>query len=637
MEYRNCPACSNVLKDGDCPVCGYATSADYLVNRTLSPVSNMDLFERWAYSARREIRNGSWVPCLKEEQIVNLLQGRNAKETEYRLSSDGKQLLACLDQSNTPVVPVGVQEIGYGVFDSSKIRSIRLPQSLRVIGEEAFRASSLEEVFLPISLQEIRRSAFMKTQLQSVRIPGSVKRLGTSAFYGCENLQTVYIESGVTRIGFNVFSDCQNLRTVVIPDTVTSIEPNAFSRCPNVTICASEAWLANHPEFAGSANAGAAQDDPANEAQRAADPAASEAADFVLANQGRLLQQYRGNESHVEVPEGVEVIGYGAFDSSTVQTIRLPQSLRVIGEEAFRASSLEEVFLPISLQEIRRSAFMKTQLQSVQIPGSVKRLGISAFYGCEKLQTVVLKSGVEAIGANAFSDCPRLETIVIPDTVTAIENDAFYECPNLTIHASETWFAAHPAFKGTAGGKESGRVADFVIDGQEPVLLRYHGTASRVVVPYGVREIGWSAFEGSPVSSVTLPDTVRIIGEEAFRGAPLEMISIPESVREIRQYAFLYTKLQNVVIPRSAQYIGRGAFQGCTKLEYVTVQPGAGEVHTDAFAGCEQLKLIEIPDSLSFSGDPGFGGNARFGPLRQLKLSASEHWKEKHPEFAPWF
>ena len=59
-------------------------------------------------------------------------------------------------------------------------------------------------------------------------------------------------------------------------------------------------------------------------------------------------------------------------------------------------------------------------------------------------------------------------------------------------------------------------IKDFEI--VDSVLVKYHGNGGSVVVPDGVKRVGFSAFEEcKTLTSITIPDSVTVIDSEAFR------------------------------------------------------------------------------------------------------------------------
>ena len=92
------------------------------------------------------------------------------------------------------------------------------------------------------------------------------------------------------------------------------------------------------------------------------------------------------------------------------------------------------------------------------------------------------------------------------------------------------------------------------------VLEKFHGEGGEVVIPAGVRAIGFSAFEGcTGLTSVVIPEGVTEIGKDAFRGC---------------------CNLTSVTLPRSMETIAYKAFRGCGALNSVTIR----DIHFDSEA-----------------------------------------------------
>ena len=139
--------------------------------------------------------------------------------------------------------------------------------------------------------------------------------------------------------------------------------------------------------------------------------------EIVHENGQTILKKYTGSGSveNVTIPEGVTVIGDGAFsDFFSLSSVVIPQGVTKIGERAFASCR---------------------SLKSVEIPESVTEIGYMAFINCNSLTTLVIPEGVMKIGNLAFNGNISLTSVEIPESVKEIEGSALCECPNLTIYA----------------------------------------------------------------------------------------------------------------------------------------------------------------------------------------------------------
>ena len=60
---------------------------------------------------------------------------------------------------------------------------------------------------------------------------------------------------------------------------------------------------------------------------------------------------------HFKVPEGIEVIGYGAFMYSDIDYVDLPEGLTTINKKAFYYSKILCIDLPSSVKKVKKKAF----------------------------------------------------------------------------------------------------------------------------------------------------------------------------------------------------------------------------------------------------------------------------------------
>ena len=139
----------------------------------------------------------------------------------------------------------------------------------------------------------------------------------------------------------------------------------------------------------------------------------------------RLLAFADGHGSIYTVPDGTQVIGYGAFRGAT---------------------ALTAVVMPKSLRQIEHSAFLDcSSLTQVAVPHGVTTIGTSAFNGCTSLSSVDLPATLTELGYNAFYNVPTLSTLNVkattpPTCLTHIDSHTYqYSEPFITDHYSNVW------------------------------------------------------------------------------------------------------------------------------------------------------------------------------------------------------
>lgn len=145
--------------------------------------------------------------------------------------------------------------------------------------------------------------------------------------------------------------------------------------------------------------------------------------DFVIINDILLL--YRGSNTEVTIPEGIRIIGFGAFQyCDFIKNVDIPFGVREIGLSTFEGcESLEEI----------------------NLPDSVEIIDAYAFYGCKNLATLSVPKNIY-IGQNAFAETKWMDdyqgdfvilsnnlltykgndsSITIPDSVKTVCTNAF--------------------------------------------------------------------------------------------------------------------------------------------------------------------------------------------------------------------
>ena len=586
-------------------------------------------------------------------------------------------------------IPDSVTVIGGGAFGGcTSLTSITIPDSVTVIGGGAFGGcTSLTSITIPDSVTEIGNVAFYGcTSLKSVTIPGCVTIIHPTAFADCTSLTSVNISGSVTEISENAFCNCTSLKSVNISGSVKRIGGKAFDNCTslkNITFGGTKAqWTFELDGFKEIGNNVTVHCSDGN-AERINKNAKKIVIPSGVTKIRREAFYYYDSLESITIPDSVTEIGGGAFDGCTslksitfggtkaqwtfglagfnrvgnnvtvhcsdgnaerinknAKNIVIPYGVTKIGNRAFDGrKSLESVTIPGSVTEIGDDAFCNcTSLKSINIPDSVTEIGDDAFYGCTSLKSVTIPDSVTEIGDGAFKECTSLTSINIPDSVTLIYTEAFDGCESLkdiTFGGSKAQWNYELAGFNAVGDDVTVHCSD---GDAEPI----NKNARKIVIPYGVTEIGHHAFEGyTSLMSVNIPGSVTVIGGGAFRSCTSLMIInfggtkaqwtfglagfnavgddvtvhcsdgdaepinknakkivIPSGVTKIGDEAFEYCKsLESVTIPDSVTVIGGGAFRSCTSLKSVTIPDSVTEIGNDVFEYCNSLKTTTFTGS----------------------------------------
>ena len=125
-----------------------------------------------------------------------------------------------------------------GAFENSHIRSVCLPDSVRVIFHSAFQdCSDLTQVlFGPnFGLEHISGGFENCTSLESIDLSTTkLKQIDSGAFSGCTSLKEVKFPDTLLKIGEKAFYQCTSLLEVHLPINLSEIESEAFGECTSL-------------------------------------------------------------------------------------------------------------------------------------------------------------------------------------------------------------------------------------------------------------------------------------------------------------------------------------------------------------------------------------------------------------------
>ncbi len=464
-------------------------------------------------------------------------------------------------------------------FESPKITSVTLADSVKTIGDFAFCNCSLfDEITIPSSVTSVGNSAFSGCSgLNGIIIPDKVKTVGNSAFKSCTGLSTITIGKAVTSIGDSAFEGCTGFAELTIPSSVRNLGVAAFADCDaleEIVIPSSITAISNS-----------------------------------------LFEACNTLES-VTIPSSVKTIGESAFSScGNLLSVSIPDSVTDIGDLAFsHCNALEEVTFGKSVKNIGAWAFEHCYaLGDVEFPGSLETIGESAFENCSLFTTVIIPDSVTSIGVAAFKNCNLVKSLVIGKLVSTIGNSAFEGSVSLeTIEwnaKSVTCFDNNNFVFSNAGADGEGIEVTFTSNVENIPGYCFGSDAVTYISPKvtyvylgdNIKEIREAAFmKCTRITNISIPEQVTTIGDYVFEECTgLTSVIIPYSVSVIGDSAFANcTRIANLIIGDSVKEIGDSAFSGCSGISRVTLGNAVETVGKEAFRYCSSLESIIIPVSV---------------------------------------
>ncbi len=408
-----------------------------------------------------------------------------------------------------------------------------------------------------------------------------------------EKIETVSINNGVTGIGSCAFYNCYNLREISIYDSVLSIGDCAFQWCYKLTSIFIPASVSHIGMLTRYSNIYEIIVDSKNPYYSSKDGV------LFNADKTELIEYPEDKGGSYTVPNTVKTIRSNAFHLSGLTRITIPEGVETIGYGAFdSATDLVKVIIPASVTECSSMFGSGLYIQGLTSAGPAGS-GCSIEYGWTK-----------KIPADAFYGLSHLTEFNLP---ASIEDPGSYRIDTLEKITVEE------------GGKHYSSVDGVLLNGDKTTVIYCPPKKTgSFVIPSGVRTIADSAFESCDnLTNITIPDTVQTIGNSAFSGCEgLAGLTIPSAVQTIGNYAFASCELMldatlpgtltslgegafngcigltRAVVPGTISTIGEYTFIGCESLEVVTIQHGVTTIRSCAFESCRSLATISIPSSV---------------------------------------
>ena len=485
-------------------------------------------------------------------ECMSLLDINVAEENKHYGSVDG--VLFNKDKSTLIQYPAGksgpyiipntVTTIAQGVFVSSKLTEITIPESVTNIVWGAFwYCDNLKKIIdlriepqaitgdaftgvptdIPVYVPKGSKEAYSQTENWNrfsnfVELPGagdsftvgdfkftilsdtgqevSVAAANPSTLSGEVTIPATVTNDGVvytvTSLADSGFFSCSSLTGLNLPETITSVEQYAFSR----------------------------------------------SAAFVSINVSEENKYYCSEDGVLFNKDKTELVQYPA---GRIGEYTVPSSVQVIEEYAFLYSRLSKVTLQEGLRVIKGRAFLNSNLTEIILPESLSLIGEYAFQLCSNLVAINIPAGVEEIGHLAFGQCKSLLDINVAE-----ENKHYSSVDGVLFNKDKSTLIQYPAGKS---------------------------------------------------GSYIIPNTVTTIAQGVFINSKLTEITIPESVTNIVHLAFGYCNNLNKIIDLCSepQIIDEYVFDGVPTDATVYVPKGCKEAYSQADNWNRFSNFVELP------------------------------------------
>lgn len=589
--------------------------------------------------------SGDNITWELDEAGVLTLKGSGDMASYYYSGDIPWNKLGITNDIKSIIVGEGITSIGsYAFYYCKNAVSVSIPSTVTKIGTYSFYSTGITEITIPESVTEISKNAFSYSdKLVKVTLPSSLTKLADSVFIGCSSLTTVNIPKNLTSVGSFALSGTA-IESIVLPETVTELGDGAFSRCTKLT-------SVNIPEGITEIGMFTFNDCKALTSLHIPASVKKMHSDVFYGCESLKTLTVDGNNQYFTAKDDViynkdmtTLILYAPKKENT--SFSVPATVKTIDAYAFQYSGLKAVTLPDGLEEIGFGAFVSSSIESIKIPASVTKLGSLVFSKCKSLASVVFEDGItiKEIPYSAFSSASSLTSIEIPESVEIIDSVAFSYCTSLknVSISDKITRVGNDAFNNTAILKSmlySNGVK--YLDGWA-VDLKYG--VENIVIRDGTKGLADGFFNyDSVIKTISLPASLQYAGEESFlgsenivsvnvdsenkyyssldgvfynkekteliyypKGKADESFTAPKTVKVICDNAFYQTSVKNVALPEGLEIIGNSAFWSNKTLQSINLPSTLLSVGEYAFQYCSELDNIVIPDGITHIGADAF-------------------------------
>lgn len=479
-----------------------------------------------------------------------------------------------------------------------------MPESMRFQKQK----KKIKKVIIKKGITSVPDKAFYHCKkIKSVKLPKTLKKIGYKSFAETA-ISKIVVPSSVRRIGEHAFEDCISLKHVTMPGDIKT-ETQPYKDAHNMLSWKSKLKSLTFTTKLSLLNAARFYTD--NLYVWEEDPNYKSVNGVIYTKDGRSLVRVPSNRKSLAIENGctefaLESILYCLYDNSSdplggcdyLKEITIPESVSRIVADKYAAGNTRsgtewEMKVTIKSKKLDGHSIMAAisgimlkdsytrdfytpncEAWSQLLPGQIIKSAdrfvtydgvLLRYFG--KADKVSVAAGTKEIGIRAFSDNEFVKSVELPESVTEIGNGAFYDCEKLS------------AINIPKGVTRIGEQA-----------FNNCTNLAEISLPENIKSCGVSAFCSTAIKEIRLPANMKCIPEWMFASSPLESIVIPDSVETIGEYAFENTPhLKKVVLGKGVKTIGEFAFNE-SGLKQVTIPANVTKISQYAFSASAQEK-----------------------------------------------
>ncbi len=258
------------------------------------------------------------------------------------------------------------------------------------------------------------------TKVKKINLPESLKEIGNFAFRSC-NLQDITLGKNLTNLGYGVFQGNASFNAINLDaaNTAFTVSNGMLVHKASKTLVA---VTANTKEL--SVPAGVETIAPylryanKNITKLDAPQSTKTVGEYAFYNCPSLAQ--------VQIPGAVTLESSSFWHAVKLQSINFPSSLRTIGPYSFCGSGLKEAIIPEGVDSIGGAAFQRCDsLLKASTPSTATKMGDVMFFECAVLGEINVAEGVTYIPDNMAYGCTKLYFFTFPKSLKRIGKGAF--------------------------------------------------------------------------------------------------------------------------------------------------------------------------------------------------------------------